>query len=146
MVLVRNDLSDVIVAIDLSRKTFQRIKINYAWATLYNLLGIPLAAGVLLPWGITVPPMIAGLAMAFSSVSVVLSSLQLKCYQKPVVHAPGMLVCWCSFFALSASSSHFHLSAAAPKVSEDDDVELLNIRIDTVPLLRTTSYYVQKTE
>eukprot|EP01119_Soliformovum_irregulare_P015408 TRINITY_DN4332_c0_g1_i1.p1 TRINITY_DN4332_c0_g1~~TRINITY_DN4332_c0_g1_i1.p1 ORF type:complete len:1017 (+),score=316.00 TRINITY_DN4332_c0_g1_i1:56-3106(+) len=85
MVLVKNDLRDVITAIDLSRKTFTRIKINYVWAMLYNLLGVPLAAGILVPIGLVLPPMIAGLAMAFSSVSVVASSLLLKRYKKPDV-------------------------------------------------------------
>jgi len=85
MVLVRSDLRDVVTAIDLSNKTFNRIKINYLWATIYNLIGIPLAAGVLIPFGIIIPPMIAGLAMAFSSVSVVLSSLMLKWYKKPLI-------------------------------------------------------------
>jgi len=85
MVLVRSDLRDVVTAIDLSNKTFNRIKINYLWATIYNLTGIPLAAGVLIPFGIIIPPMIAGLAMAFSSVSVVLSSLMLKWYKKPLI-------------------------------------------------------------
>jgi Cu+-exporting ATPase len=85
MVLVKSDLRDVVTAIDLSSKTFNRIKANYVWAMIYNVCGIPLAAGVLVPFGIIVPPMIAGLAMAFSSVSVVISSLLLKLYQKPII-------------------------------------------------------------
>ncbi|EGG15979.1 P-type ATPase [Cavenderia fasciculata] len=83
IVLVKSDLRDVITAISLSKTTFNRIRLNYLWATLYNVMGIPLAAGVLIPAGISIPPMIAGLAMAFSSVSVVLSSLHLKTYKKP---------------------------------------------------------------
>ncbi|KAF2071941.1 hypothetical protein CYY_006735 [Polysphondylium violaceum] len=83
IVLVKSDLRDVITAITLSKTTFNRIRFNYMWATLYNLLGIPLAAGILIPFGISIPPMLAGLAMAFSSVSVVLSSLHLKTYKKP---------------------------------------------------------------
>jgi len=89
MVLVQNDLRNVITAIDLSQKTFQRIRINYIWACLYNILGVPLAAGVLAPWGILIPPMAAGAAMACSSVSVVCSSLLLRLYKKPQIDIDG---------------------------------------------------------
>lgn len=85
IVLVKSDLRDVITAIDLSRKTFNRIRLNYIWASIYNLLGIPLAAGLLAPAGLSIPPMLAGICMAFSSVSVVLSSLHLKTYKKPII-------------------------------------------------------------
>lgn len=71
---------------DLSKKTFNRIKLNYIWAMIYNLCGIPLAAGLFLPLGVPmIPPALSGLAMAFSSVSVVTSSLMLKNYQKPQI-------------------------------------------------------------
>lgn len=85
IILVRSDLRDVITAIDLSRKTFNRIRLNYLWASIYNILGIPLAAGLLAPAGLAIPPMMAGICMAFSSVSVVLSSLHLKTYKKPQI-------------------------------------------------------------
>ena len=79
MVLVRNDLMDVVRAITLGRATLARIKQNLFWAFFYNLLGIPLAAGVLYyPFGVTLRPEFAGLAMALSSVSVVVNSLLLK--------------------------------------------------------------------
>jgi len=83
IILVKNELNDVFTAIDLSRVIFNRIRINYLWACIYNLSAIPIAAGVLYPFGVTVPPMLAGLLMAFSSVSVVASSLMLTTYRKP---------------------------------------------------------------
>ncbi len=119
IVLIKNNLLDVITAIDLSKKTFKRIKLNYLWAMIYNVLstihsflphlrlflsllsllslplpsllivpihlpGIPLAAGLLYPYyHIQVPPLVASACMAFSSISVVLSSLELKRYRPP---------------------------------------------------------------
>ncbi|EEF51170.1 probable copper-transporting ATPase HMA5 [Ricinus communis] len=84
IVLMKSNLEDVITAIDLSRKTFSRIRLNYIWALGYNLLGIPIAAGALFPGtGFRLPPWIAGAAMAASSVSVVVCSLLLKYYKRP---------------------------------------------------------------
>ncbi|TYH37618.1 hypothetical protein ES332_D12G052700v1 [Gossypium tomentosum] len=83
-VLMRNNLEDVITAIDLSRKTFSRIRWNYVFAMAYNVVAIPIAAGVLYPsLGIKLPPWAAGACMALSSVSVVCSSLLLRRYKKP---------------------------------------------------------------
>ncbi|XP_061368671.1 copper-transporting ATPase RAN1-like isoform X2 [Gastrolobium bilobum] len=83
-VLMRNNLEDVITAIDLSRKTFSRIRLNYVFAMAYNIVAIPVAAGVLYPsLGIKLPPWVAGACMALSSVSVVCSSLLLRRYRRP---------------------------------------------------------------
>lgn len=83
-VLMRSNLEDVFTAIDLSRKTFFRISMNYIWALGYNIIGIPIAAGVIFPFtGFRLPPWIAGAAMAASSVSVVCCSLLLKNYTRP---------------------------------------------------------------
>lgn len=83
-VLMRNNLEDVITAIDLSRKTFTRIRLNYVFAMAYNLISIPIAAGVFFPWiKLKLPPWVAGACMALSSVSVVCSSLLLRRYKKP---------------------------------------------------------------
>jgi Cu+-exporting ATPase len=77
--LVRGDLRAVVGAIDLSRRTIRVIKQNLVWAFGYNVVLIPVAAGVLYPlWGVLLSPILAGAAMAFSSVSVVTNSLRLK--------------------------------------------------------------------
>ncbi|OBT92794.1 hypothetical protein VE01_09113 [Pseudogymnoascus verrucosus] len=84
IVLMRpNDLMDVPGAIALAKGIFGRIKLNLAWACGYNLVGLPFAMGVFLPWGMHLHPMAAGAAMACSSVSVVCSSLLLKFWRRP---------------------------------------------------------------
>jgi Cu+-exporting ATPase len=81
LVLVKGDIRDVERGIRLGRKTLSKIKQNLFWAFFYNVVGIPIAAGLLYPaFGIVLKPEFAGLAMAFSSVSVVTNSLLLKRY------------------------------------------------------------------
>ncbi|MFD1465296.1 copper-translocating P-type ATPase [Lapidilactobacillus mulanensis] len=78
IVLVKNDLLDVVRALELSQQTFKRIKLNLFWAFIYNSLGIPVAAGVFAGLGLMLSPELAGLGMALSSISVVASSLLLN--------------------------------------------------------------------
>jgi Cu+-exporting ATPase len=85
IVLIKEDLRDVVVAMDLSKYTMRKIKQNLFWAFFYNSLGIPLAAGVFYPLtGFLLSPIIAGTAMAFSSVSVVSNSLLMKRWEPNV--------------------------------------------------------------
>lgn len=84
VVLMRaEELLDVAAALHLARTIFRRIKMNLLWACGYNVVGLPFAMGVALPWGYSLHPMAAGAAMAFSSVSVVVSSLLLKFWRRP---------------------------------------------------------------
>lgn len=90
IILMRDRLHDVVEAIRLSRATFNKIRQNLFWAFAYNFVGIPLAAGVLLPtWGILLSPAAAGAMMALSSISVVMNSLLLYLtFASPDTHSP----------------------------------------------------------
>ncbi|UCD03919.1 MAG: copper-translocating P-type ATPase [Candidatus Woesearchaeota archaeon] len=84
IVLIKDDIRDVFTSIHLSEYTVKKIKQNLFWAFFYNLVSIPIAAGVLYPViGFLLNPMVAGAAMAFSSVSVVSNSLLMSRYKKP---------------------------------------------------------------
>ncbi len=80
MTIISSDLTRIPQAIKLSKQTVTTIKQNLFWAFIYNIIGIPIAAGILYPFtGFLLNPMIAGAAMALSSVSVVTNSLRLRC-------------------------------------------------------------------
>ncbi len=84
IVLIKDDLRDVVASIQLSRRTVQKIRQNLFWAFVYNTALIPIAAGVLAGVGIVLNPIIAGAAMGFSSVSVVMNSMTLRRFQPTV--------------------------------------------------------------
>lgn len=79
LIIIKNDLMDILKAIKISKFTMKKIKQNLFWAFFYNLISIPAASGILYPfYGILLNPLIAGLAMSFSSLSVAVNSLTLK--------------------------------------------------------------------
>lgn len=78
IILTQNNLNSILKLINISKKTFKIIKQNLFWAFFYNLIMIPIAIGILKPIGITITPMIASLAMVFSSITVILNTLRLK--------------------------------------------------------------------
>ena len=83
IVLIKDDLRDVVTSMDLSRFAMKKIRQNLFWAFFYNVIGILIAAGILYPFtGFLLNPMVAGFAMAFSSVSVVTNSLLMQRYKK----------------------------------------------------------------
>jgi len=85
IVLIKEDLRDVVMAMDLSRFAMKKIKQNLFWAFFYNVVGILIAAGILYPFtGFLLNPVIAGSAMAFSSVSVVTNSLLMRRYKRNI--------------------------------------------------------------
>src|SRR3989339_844613 len=81
IVMVKNDLRDVVTAISLSRETVNKIKQNMFFALFYNVIGIPVAARIFAGLGLVLKPELAGLAMAFSSISVVSNSLLLRFFK-----------------------------------------------------------------
>ncbi len=112
IVIIRNDLRDVLTAIQLSRETMNKIKQNMFFALFYNVVGIPIAARVFIGLGLVLRPELAGLAMAFSSISVVSNSLLLKGFRPgkknwisaiaPVVMTGGFTAVFFLFAKLSA--------------------------------------------
>jgi len=102
IVIVKNDLNDVITAIELSKETMSKIKQNMFFALFYNVIGIPIAARVFMGFGLILKPELAGLAMALSSISVVANSLSLKYFRPRKVNylsimAPIIMVIFFSF-------------------------------------------------
>lgn len=115
IVLVKNDLRDVVTAIRLSRATVNKIHQNMFFALFFNIIGIPIAARLFMHWGIILRPELAGLAMAFSSVSVVTNSLLLKGFHPtrrnwpsdiaPVLMALGFTTLFLGLVSVSAATS-----------------------------------------
>eukprot|EP00997_Jenningsia_sp_PLL12_P008976 NODE_5843_length_548_cov_2.729459_g5100_i0.p1 GENE.NODE_5843_length_548_cov_2.729459_g5100_i0~~NODE_5843_length_548_cov_2.729459_g5100_i0.p1 ORF type:complete len:127 (-),score=41.01 NODE_5843_length_548_cov_2.729459_g5100_i0:4-384(-) len=87
VVLTRNNLTDVIAMLDLSKATLLRIRLNFIWAFGYNIIAIPIASGMFYPaLRFQLPPVAAGMAMIFSSLTVLACSLSLQLWRRPLVH------------------------------------------------------------
>ena len=78
VILTKNDLASVLKLVKISEKTVKNIKQNLFWAFFYNCLMIPVAIGFFKPLGVSINPMIASLAMVFSSLTVIFNALRLK--------------------------------------------------------------------
>lgn len=81
IILIKSDLTEVVTAIKLSKAVIRNIKQNLFWAFFYNCLGIPLAAGLFIPWGLSLSPMFGAAAMSMSSIFVVSNALRLKLFK-----------------------------------------------------------------
>lgn len=81
IVIIKNNLNDVVTALELAKETFSKIKQNMFFALFYNVIGIPIAARVFVGWGLVLKPELAGLAMALSSISVVTNSLLIRYFR-----------------------------------------------------------------
>lgn len=90
VILIKDDIRDVVVALEVARATMNKVKQNLFWAFIYNTLGIPIAAGLLYPFvSVIISPEIAGLMMAISSVTVTLNTLLLKGFKPSIIKHSG---------------------------------------------------------
>lgn len=131
-VIMSNNLNDVVTAIKLSKETVAKIKQNMFFALFYNVLGIPIAGGVLASRGLTLKPEFAGLAMAMSSVSVVLNSLLLNFFNahkknRLSIFAPViMTVVFLGFFRNFAQIGNGQASFSAQQISPALKTDIVN--------------------
>ena len=130
-VLVRSDLLDAVSAIRLSRSVMRNIKENLFWAFFYNIIGIPLAAGVLYPaFGVKLSPMIGAAAMSLSSVCVVLNALRLRLFA--IAHEPV------------TAAEHTHIDVPITPIAPAMDA-IKETAVDTPAAQRKEDFTMEKT-
>ena len=150
IVLIKSNMADLPAAIKLSRATLNNIKLSLFWAFFYNCLGIPLAAGVLIPFGITLTPMIGATAMSLSSFCVVTNSLRLNLvniYKKhkvkefkkmtKVINIEGMMCPHCEAHVKKALEAIKGVESATPSHTEKKAVVMLNAPVSDETLKAT---------
>lgn len=125
IVIIKNDLRDILSAFSLAKETMGKIRQNFFFALFYNIIGIPIAARVFITFGLILKPELAGLAMAFSSISVVTNSLLLKYFKPkrknivsliaPVVMAILFTLVFIEFARLSSDMANIVASAESTK-------------------------------
>lgn len=125
IILVRNNLLDVYNAINLSKKVFNNVKMNLFWAFFYNIIGIPIAAGILYPFfHITLSPMLGSLAMSFSSVCVVLNALRIKNFKPTNKGVIGKMIKTIKVDGMMCNNCVKHVKEALVKVEGISNVEI----------------------
>jgi Cu+-exporting ATPase len=129
IVIMKNDLRDVLTSIELSRQTVGKIRQNMFFALFYNVLGIPVAAGVFSTFGFMLKPELAGLAMALSSVSVVINSLLLKNFhpgKRNILSAIAPVLMTVFFIGIFWQFSHFGTATESIRSYTTTHLQLLS--------------------
>lgn len=144
VVVMNNKLESVATALKLGQETVAKIKQNLFFAFFYNVLGIPIAAGVFSQWGVSLKPELAGLAMAFSSVSVVVNSLLLNYFHPkkpnylsifaPLIMSLGFIFLFFQFTRLSASTNLQSTVLIDPQSLSSSSLKI-NFTGDNIPKL-----------
>ncbi|MGM9632189.1 MAG: heavy metal translocating P-type ATPase [Eubacteriales bacterium] len=149
VILIKSDVADIPASIKLSRATLNNIKLSLFWAFFYNCLGIPLAAGVLVPLGITLNPMIAAAAMSLSSFCVVTNALRLNLvdiYKKQkshdkrfkkmtkTIHIEGMMCSHCEGHVKKALEALNGVESATPSHTDKKAVVTLTAPVSNEAL------------
>ena len=142
VIIMRNNLNDIVTAIELSKETIKKIKQNMFFALFYNIIGIPIAARIFSNFGLILNPELAGFAMALSSISVVLNSLLLKDFKpskKNIISNYAVFIMivlftfiFIDFAKLSSNMTNMKINTNKLIVSEKEYTKNTNAKIETI--------------